>query len=261
MNDNRAHRIASAGTEIAVAVTEGAAPPVLWLSGFRSDMTGGKALALADWGARTGRRIVRFDYRGHGASDGEFADFVVSDWLADARLVHARFCGAGTVAVGSSMGGWIALLLARELLAAGTPLGGLVLIAPATDFTERLMWPRLPRTVRDAIGREVVAHLPSDYGEPYPVTRRLFEDGRNHLLYDDAPIATGCPVHILQGVQDPDVPHTHAIELVERLAQDDVVLTLVKDGDHRLSRDEDIARLIAAVEGMARAGAFPRAEP
>jgi len=140
-------------------------------------------------------------------------------------------------------------------------LGGLVLIAPATDFTERLMWPRLPRTVRDAIGREGVAHLPSDYGEPYPVTRRLFEDGRNHLLYDDAPIATGCPVHILQGVQDPDVPHTHAIELVERLAQDDVVLTLVKDGDHRLSRDEDIARLIAAVEGMARAGAFPRAEP
>ena len=250
MVENRAHRIPSGDSEIAVAVTEGAAPPVLWLSGFRSDMLGGKAVAVADWGASKGRKVVRFDYRGHGESGGAFEDHVLSDWLADAVLTFETFCGPGTIAVGSSMGGWIALLLARALKAKGTPLGGLVLIAPACDFTERLMWPRLPEEARETLEREGRIMIPSEYGDAYPVTRRLFEDGRQHLLYGDAPIVTGCPVHILQGVQDPDVPHTHVLELVERLAEDDVVLTLVKDGDHRLSREEDIARLIAAVDGI-----------
>jgi pimeloyl-ACP methyl ester carboxylesterase len=148
------------------------------------------------------------------------------------------------------MGGWIALLLAQERLAAGRPLAGLVLIAPAPDFTERLMWPRLPEELRRKVEEEGIAHLPSAYGDPTPVTRALFEDGRRHLLYGDAPIETGCPVHIVQGVEDPDVPHTHALDLVERLATDDVILTLVKDGDHRLSRPEDIARILAAVEGV-----------
>ncbi len=251
MADNRPHRIVSADTEIAVEITDGAPPSVLWLGGFRSDMVGGKAMALADWATRTGRRVVRFDYRGHGASGGRFEDYVISDWLADAEFVYGKFCEPGTVAVGSSMGGWIALLLAQRLLAAGTPLGGLVLVAPAADFTERLMWPRFPQEIRDRIAREGRADIPSDYGDSYPVTMRLFEDGRDHLLYGEAPIRTGCPVHILQGVEDDAVPHTHALELVERLAHDDVVLTLIKDGDHRLSRDGDIARLIAAVEGIA----------
>lgn len=251
MVDNRSCRVTSGDAEIAVEVTEGAAPTVLWLGGFRSDMSGGKATALADWGRRTGRRVVRFDYRGHGASGGAFEDYAISDWLADARLVHERFCEPGTVAVGSSMGGWIALLLARHLLAAGTPFGGLVLIAPATDFTERLMWPRLTPEARETMTREGRVLIPSEYGDPYPITMRLIEDGRHHLLYGEAPIETGCPVHILQGVQDEDVPHGHVHELVERLAHDDVVLTLVKDGDHRLSREVDIARLLAAVEGVA----------
>ncbi|MBJ3776145.1 alpha/beta hydrolase [Acuticoccus mangrovi] len=242
--------IPSDTADVAVRITEGEGPTVLWCGGFRSDMMGGKAVALADWGARTGRRVVRFDYRGHGESGGRFEDLAMSDWLADAERVMDRFCPGPTVVVGSSMGGWIGLLLARARLRAGTPLAGLVLIAPAADFTERLMWPQLPDDRKAEIEREGLTLLPSAYGDPYPITRRLIEDGRNHLLYGDAPIETGCPVHILQGVMDEDVPYRHALELVERLAHDDVVLTLVKDGDHRLSREEDIARLIAAVEGI-----------
>lgn len=254
MAEEIVERMPSGGTEVAVRITEGGPPPVVWLGGFRSDMAGGKATALAAWGAERGRRVVRFDYRGHGESGGRFEDFVLSDWLDDARAVMDRHAAGPAVAVGSSMGGWIALLLARERAAAGRPLAGLVLLAPAADFTERLMWPRLPDSVREAITREGIAHLPSQYGEPTPVTAALFEDGRRHLLYGEAPIETRCPVHIVQGVEDPDVPHTHALELVERLATDSVVLTLVKDGDHRLSRPEDIARILAAVEGIVEAG-------
>ncbi|MEM8552064.1 MAG: alpha/beta hydrolase [Pseudomonadota bacterium] len=244
-------RLTSGGEEVVVEITEGREPAVLWLSGFRSDMAGGKAIALKEWGERTGRRVVRFDYRGHGVSGGVFEDFVLSDWLADTHAVYQAHCNPGTVALGSSMGGWIGLLLARDLFAKGTPLAGLVLIAPAPDFAERLMWPRLPDDLRQSILREGIAHLPSDYGEPTPVTRRLFEDGRKNLLFTDEPIRTGCPVHILQGVEDLDVPPTHALKLIERLAEDDVVLTLIKDGDHRLSRPQDIERMLAAVEGVA----------
>ena len=238
------------GAEVAVEITAGAAPAVLWLGGFRSDMAGAKAAELAAWGARAGRRVVRFDYRGHGVSGGRFEDLAVSDWLADARAVAEAFAGDAPVAVGSSMGGWIALLLAKERLAARRPLRGLVLIAPAADFTERLLWPRLSPAMRQEVAQNGATYPPSRYGAPVPFTRRLFEDGRRHLLYN-GPIEVGCPVHILQGVKDEDVPHTHTLELVERLAHDDVVLTLVKDGDHRLSRPEDLARMIAAVEGIA----------
>ncbi len=244
------HRIGSGADEIAVEITPGKGPPVLWLGGFRSDMQGGKAVRLAEWGAEHGRKVVRFDYRGHGASGGRFADFVLSDWLADAELVMDTFCEEPPVAVGSSMGGWIALLLAKACLSKGKPLAGLVLIAPAADFTERLMLPRFDDAVRKVLAEAGSVELPSDYDEPYTVTARLFEDGREHLLYTDEMIEVGCPVHILQGVQDDAVPHAHTLELVERLAHDDVVLTLIKDGDHRLSREQDLDRLIAAVEGI-----------
>ncbi|RAH99483.1 alpha/beta hydrolase [Acuticoccus sediminis] len=247
---DKATRISMGADELAVEITEGDGPTFLWLSGFRSDMTGGKAVRLAEWGRATGRRVVRFDYRGHGASSGTFENYALSDWLADAQRVADEFCPGPTVAVGSSMGGWIALLLARIRRAAGNPLAGLVLLAPAADFTERLMWPALGDEQKETLLREGILHLPSEYGDPTPVTRRLFEDGRQHLLYTDAPIETGCPVHILQGVRDPDVPYRHALQLVDRLAHDDVVVTLIKDGDHRLSREEDLVRLIAAVEGM-----------
>jgi pimeloyl-ACP methyl ester carboxylesterase len=151
------------------------------------------------------------------------------------------------------MGGWIALLAARTLAEAGEEarLAGMVLIAPAVDFTEALIWARLPKTARRQIETKGVWYRPSEYtAEPYPVTRRLIEEGRKHLLFG-GPIRTRCPVHILQGMRDPDVPWQHAIALVEHLAGDPVTLTLVKDGDHRLSREEDIARLIAAIEAIA----------
>jgi len=244
------HRILSGSDEIAVEVTPGGGPAILWLGGFRSDMMGGKAIRVAEWGAANGRKAVRFDYRGHGASGGLFEDFVLSDWLADARLVLDRFCDEPPVVVGSSMGGWLALLLARECLAQGRPLAGLVLIAPAADFTERLMLPRLTEAARQTLADTGRVELPSDYDAPYTVTARLFEDGRKNLLYTDELIEVGCPVRILQGVEDDAVPHGHTMELVERLAHDDVVLTLVKDGDHRLSREADLVRLIEAVEGL-----------
>lgn len=250
--DNQITRLPSGDDELAVAITEGAEPTVLWLGGFRSDMDGTKALALAEWGAGAGRRVVRFDYRGHGRSGGRFEDFALSDWLADATRVQAAFCPDATVAVGSSMGGWIALLMAKAALAHERPFAGMVLIAPAADFTERLMWPRLPPDVQRRLMDEGIIHIPSEYGDPYPVTRRLIEDGRQHCLYGDNPIEVGCPIHILQGIMDADVPHGHTMELVERLATDDVVLTLVKDGDHRLSRPEDLARMVAAVENVTR---------
>lgn len=250
MGQTTVERITSGGEEVVVEVTDGAEPSVLWLSGFRSDMVGGKAIALKEWGEARGRRIVRFDYRGHGVSGGRFEDFVLSDWFTDTMAVFDAYCRPGSVAVGSSMGGWIGLLLARALVNRGTPLSGLVLIAPAPDFTERLMWPRLTEDLRQAVLKDGIAYLPSEYGDPTPITKALFEDGRQNLLFSDALIRTGCPVHILQGVEDPDVPHSHALELVERLAEEDVVLTLIKDGDHRLSRPQDVARILAAAEGV-----------
>jgi pimeloyl-ACP methyl ester carboxylesterase len=151
--------------------------------------------------------------------------------------------------IGSSMGGWMALLLAREIARRGASrasLAGLVLIAPAPDFTEALMWNGFSPEVRQEIETKGVWLRPSQYGEPYPITRALIEEGRNHLLLGSA-IDVGCPVRILQGAQDPDVPWQHAFALAHRLPVDDVVLTMIQDGDHRLSRPQDIARIIAAV--------------
>jgi pimeloyl-ACP methyl ester carboxylesterase len=234
---------------IAVAAQAGEAPGIFWLSGFKSDMCGTKAQALAGWALQSGRACVRFDYSGHGQSGGEFLDGTITRWLEESIAVFERFCRGPQVVVGSSMGGWLALLLARELKRRrpAAALAGLVLIAPAVDFTEVLMWSKLPAKVKQELETKGMWIRPSQY-EPggYPITRRLIEDGRAHLLLGGM-IETGCPVRILQGVLDPDVPWGHAVELVSRLAQDDVVLTLVKDGDHRLSRPEDIERLTMAV--------------
>ena len=246
----------AAGTRrIAVRAQPGEAPGLFWLGGFKSDMRGTKAQALAAWAAQQGRGCVRFDYAGHGESSGDFADCTIGSWLEDSLAVFAGFCRGPQVIVGSSMGGWMALLMLRELkarAAAGSPsaasVAGLVLIAPAVDFTEVLMWQKFSPEVKQTIERDGAWNRPSAYAlEPYPITKRLIEDGRDHLLLGGL-IETGCPVRILQGVQDPDVPWTHAVELSSRLAQDDVVLTLVKDGDHRLSRPEDIERLLHVIE-------------
>lgn len=234
---------------IAVRAVDGAAPGLFWLGGFKSDMKGTKAEALARFAQARGRAIVRFDYSGHGESRGAFTDGTIGRWLEESLAVFSRFCRGPQVVIGSSMGGWLALLLARELRrSSAASIAGLVLIAPAVDFTEELMWKRFSPAVRQEIESKGFWSRPSQYGEePYPITHGLIEDGRRHLLLGGL-IETGCPVRILQGVEDPDVPWGHAVELVSRLAQDDVVLTLVKDGDHRLSRPEDIERLIAAVD-------------
>jgi pimeloyl-ACP methyl ester carboxylesterase len=236
---------------VAVRAAEGATPGLLWLGGFKSDMQGTKAAALARFAAERGRAIVRFDYSGHGESKGEFVDGTIGRWLEESLAVFHACCRGPQVLIGSSMGGWIALLLARELRRAGAPaasLAGMVLIAPAVDFTEALMWKKFSPEIRREIETKGSWLRPSQYDiAPYPITRQLIEDGRKHLLLGGL-IESGCPVRILQGVEDPDVPWGHAVELVSRLAQDDVVLTLVKDGDHRLSRPEDIARLLAAIE-------------
>ena len=236
---------------IAVRQHSGAGPGLFWLSGYKSDMKGTKAAALARWAEDAGRAIVRFDYSGHGELGGVFTQGTIGRWLADALAVFEACCRGPQILIGSSMGGWLALLMVRALRqrqqTGPAAVAGLVLIAPAVDFTEELMWKRFPPAIKRELEENGVWARPSDYSpEPYLVTRQLIEEGRNHLLLGGM-IETGCPVRILQGVEDPDVPWRHAVELVSRLASDDVVLTLVKDGDHRLSRPEDIERLIRAV--------------
>jgi pimeloyl-ACP methyl ester carboxylesterase len=230
------------------------APGLFWLGGFNSDMRGTKALALDSWAAEHGRACIRFDYSGHGESGGAFIDGTIGRWLEEAVEVFEQFAQGPQVVIGSSMGGWMALLLTRALASRATKratLAGLVLIAPAPDFTEQLMWNAFSDEIREEIRTKGVWMRPSEYGDgtPYPITRALIEEGRNHLLLGSA-IEVGCPVRILQGAQDPDVPWQHAFALAHRLPAEDVVLTMIQDGDHRLSRPQDIARIMAAVAEM-----------
>src|SRR5487761_2402038 len=239
----------STARRIAVRARAGGLPGLFWLGGFKSDMMGTKAVALDAWAAERNRACVRFDYSGHGESGGDFIDGTIGRWLEESVAVFERFCSGPQIVIGSSMGGWMALLLARELARRkATPgsLAGLVLIAPAPDFTEELMWKGFSPEARQQIETSGVWLRPSEYGEPYPITRALIEEGRKHLLLGGA-TEVGCPVRILQGAQDPDVPWRHAFALAHRLPADDVVLTMIQDGDHRLSRPQDIARIIAAV--------------
>ena len=240
----------AATRRIAVRQRDGTAPGLFWLGGFKSDMGGTKAIALDNWAAEQGRACIRFDYSGHGESGGEFVDGTIGRWLEESLAVFSAFASGPQVVIGSSMGGWLALLLVRALKhrkASKATVAGLVLIAPAVDFTEELMWKQFSPKVKQQIEQTGAWQRPSQYSEaPYPITKALIEEGRKHLLLGGL-IETGCPVRILQGVKDEDVPWQHANELTSRLAHDDVVLTLVKDGDHRLSRPEDIERLIAAV--------------
>lgn len=240
---------------LAVRARQGASPGIFWLSGFMSDMKGTKAAALDEWAAREGRACVRFDYSGHGESGGPFTEGTIGRWLEDSLSVFDRVCRGPQIVVGSSMGGWIALLLARALqrrrsAGSNASIAGMVLIAPAADFTEELMWKRMPDDIRAQLVRDGTWLRPSQYDDsPYPITMRLIEEGRNHLVLN-ASIKTDCPVRILQGAQDPDVPWQHAVALASRLPADDVLLTLIPDGDHRLSRPQDIGRLIAAVTAL-----------
>ncbi len=228
------------------------APGLVWLSGFKSDMVSTKASAVADWAAGQGAAMLRFDYSGHGQSGGDFAAGTISAWREETlALIRAQTSGP-QILVGSSMGGWLALLAAQALAAHGEAgrLAGMVLIAPAVDFTQKLLWARLPEAARHEIMTRGVWLRPTPYGpEPMPITRALIADGARNLLMD-APMRSYCPVHILQGMQDEDVPFSHAQALVALLPHDEVTLTLVPDGDHRLSRDQDIALLLKTLAQM-----------
>jgi len=233
------------GERVAWRKVDGAGPTVVWLGGFKSDMAGTKAQALAEWAMDAGRAYVRFDYFGHGESSGDFSQGTITRWREDALAVLEGLTSGELVLIGSSMGGWISCLVA---LAAPERVKAMVLIAPAPDFTEKLMAPEIPPEGRAALAADGVWLRPSEYGDPYPITRGLLEDGARWSILGGEPIPLTMPVRVLQGAEDPDVPWRHALELAQSLKGDDVVFTLIKDGDHRLSRPQDIARLIAAVE-------------
>lgn len=242
------------GEKIACRVRHGDGPIVLWLGGFRSDMDGTKAQAVDAWAARTGRGFVRFDYFGHGQSTGRFEDGTISRWRDDAAFVMDALCVGDVIALGSSMGGWIALLLA---LARPKTVKALALIAPAPDFTEKLMWDNYDNDTRRVIIERGVYYEPSDYSdEPTPITRNLIEDGRQHLLMD-GPINFTGPVRLLQGLRDQSVPWSHVLELVARLKSEDVVFSLSKQGDHSLSSADDLERLCTNLDMLCALFARP----
>ena len=237
---------------IAYRAMAGTEPGVMFLGGFMSDMTGTKATTLEAHCRRAGRAFVRFDYSGHGESGGAFRDGTIGAWRDDALAVLDGVARGPQVLVGSSMGGWITLLVA---LARPERVAALVGVAAAPDFTEDLIWSTLDDEGRQRLTETGEITLPCDYDEePYPITMGLIEEGRSHFLLR-APIALRCPIHLLQGMRDEDVPWRTALRIAELVESERVVVELVKDGDHRLSRDQDLARLTAAVDAMARAGA------
>ncbi len=241
-----------AGVPIAVRSRPGRSPGLVWLGGYRSDMLGTKAQALDEWAERTGHACLRHDYSGHGESGGRFEGGTISRWLEQSLAVFRRFTSGPQILVGSSMGAWIALRMIQELRKAGEGdrVAGLILLAPAPDFTIELMEPQLtPAQRRDLEGKGYFTE-PSDYSdEPNVYTKALLEDGRRNRVLEGI-VETGCPVHILQGMEDPDVPYAHAEKLLRHLPVCDVTLSLIRDGDHRLSRPQDIDLILRSVEGM-----------
>jgi pimeloyl-ACP methyl ester carboxylesterase len=224
-------------------------PGFLWLGGFKSDMTGTKATGLREWAVAAGRFFIRFDYSGHGASQGRFEDGTVSLWLAEAKAVLGLARDRPVILIGSSMGGYLALLLAKERIGS---IKGLVLVAPAADMTHALMEPGIAANeeARSAMARDGVWLRPSQYGEPYPITRDLIEDGRRHLILPQG-VDLDCPLRILHGDRDPDVPWQHGLKTFGAIRSPDAQFTLIKDGDHRLSRDQDILAIHRAAEDLA----------
>jgi pimeloyl-ACP methyl ester carboxylesterase len=232
------------GQRIAYDRIGGREPGVVFLHGLRSDRTGTKALALADWARRTGRAFVRFDCSGHGRSSGRFEEGAIGDWFADALAVLNLLTGGPQVLVGSSMGGWLALLLARTVPGR---VRGLVGIAAAPDFTEDSMWAQATEAQRTALLRDGFIQRPGDYGDdPYVITRRLIEEGRAHLVLR-GPLSLPFPVRLLHGTADADVPPAVVLRLLDHATSPDIRLTLVKDADHRFSSPACLALIETAI--------------
>ncbi len=231
-------------------------PGLVWFPGLKSNMNSTKVNAIADWAAQTDRSMLRFDYSGHGQSEGAFEDGTISQWLGESLAVLREVARGPQILVGSSLGGWLVLLLLRalargdELTRSISPVAGAVLVAPAWDMTEDLMWKKFTAPQRTDIETQGFYERPSRYGDgPYRISRELIEDGRKHLLGGDT-FAPPCPVRIIQGMEDPDVPWRHAHKLTEILTGDDVTLELIRDGDHRLSRPRDIEKILEIIDGL-----------
>ena len=238
------------GRSIAYVRTPGQGPGVVFLGGFMSDMTGTKAQCLQDWAQMQGRAFLRFDYSGHGQSSGAFEDGCIGDWAEDALAVINALTEGPQVLVGSSMGGWISLLVAKAI---PERIAGMVGIAPAPDFTEDSMWSGFDEAQRAALMRDGQITVPSDYSpDGYPITRRLIEDGRRHLVLR-APLSLPFPLRILQGTADTDVPPSVALRLMDHADCPDLRLTLVKGADHRFSTPDCLAMIAASVENVSGA--------
>lgn len=238
------------GVAIAVRREPGVAPGLFWLGGYRSDMRGTKAGALAGWARERGLAFTRFDYSGHGESGGDFSRGTISRWLGEAKTVFELRTEGPQILVGSSMGAWIALRLLQVLGEERSRIKGLLLIAPAPDFTSDLVEPGLTEEERRDLQAEGRVERPTPYGpEPDIFTRELIEDGRTNRVLT-GPLDTFCPVHILQGTADREVPAAHALKLASHLPKDELTLTLVPGGDHRLSRPEDVSLLLRTAQDL-----------
>jgi pimeloyl-ACP methyl ester carboxylesterase len=241
------------GVKIAVRHVHGTNPGLVWLGGYRSDMMGTKAETLCEWATQNDLMYTRHDYSGHGESGGDFADGTISRWLAESLAVFLQKTAGPQILVGSSMGAWIALRMAQELRRAeeGARVAAMLLLAPAPDFTIELMEPQLTAEHRRALAEKGFFEEISEYSpDPNIYTSALFEDGRANRVMEGI-LDLGCPVHIIQGKADPDVPFTHALKLMEHLPADDVTLSLVPDGDHRLSRRQDLELIVRAAAELA----------
>ncbi|MBV7378232.1 alpha/beta hydrolase [Maritimibacter dapengensis] len=236
----------AAGRRIAYHKTDGSGPGVVFLGGFMSDMDGTKALALEDWAQANGRAFLRFDYSGHGKSSEAFTDGTIGAWADDAREALVGLTDGPQILVGSSMGGWISAILIRHM---PEKVAGFVGIAAAPDFTEDSMWRDFSDAERQQLIEEGLVHVPSDYGDPYPITKHLIEDGRKNLVLRD-PLKMPFPVRLLQGTADEDVERQVALNFLDHIEGDDVQLTFVKGADHRFSSPSCLDLVVKAVENV-----------
>ena len=242
------HLSAPEGEKIAYKMSGGKGPTLIWCGGLKSDMEGGKATHIHDWAIKEGRSYIRFDYFGHGVSSGAFREGTISRWAADVVQVIDELAKEDVILIGSSMGGWASLLAALER---PSQVKGLLLIAPAPDFTQKLTWAEWSEEQRETLARDGIVYVPSDYDEPYEYSRALMEDGKARQILD-APINFNGPVRILQGAADPVVPWQYSMQIVDVITSDDVDYTLVKDGDHSLSSPNDLIRLVETANALCK---------